>query len=58
MRTNRLLRSHFRLDGQPKKSYPTSKDAWAAALQQTGMKAYQCEFCDKWHIATRPKKGK
>lgn len=46
---NKLIRSHFRIDGIPKRSYLTMQDARDRAFD-LNKEYYKCDFCDWWHL--------
>lgn len=50
----RILGEHFNRDGTPKKSFGSQKAAIKFIDQnpKQPLKAYRCEFCKKWHVAT------
>lgn len=50
-RGNRLLRSCFTRAGKPKRTYPSQSDAKEANKRnRTSLHAYECEFCNGWHL--------
>jgi hypothetical protein len=51
----RLVGEHFKLDGRPKRSFPTREAAQRHALKyhHGHLDIYQCSFCQAWHFATR-----
>jgi hypothetical protein len=48
----RLVPTHFRADGQPKRAYESESVARAEA-ERLGMKHYRCDFCGKFHLASK-----
>jgi len=49
----RILGGHFKEDGKPKRGYATEAKAKAEAAR-FGKTYYRCDFCDRFHLATRP----
>ena len=49
----RIVPSHFRKDGKPKTGYPSEATARTEAAR-LGMTYYRCDFCDRFHLASRP----
>lgn len=49
----RILGSHFKEDGTPKRGYTTEAKAKAEATR-FGKTYYRCDFCDRFHLASRP----
>jgi hypothetical protein len=50
--TRRIVPTHFRSDGKPKRAYPNEQVARAEA-QRLGMGFYRCDFCGKYHLASK-----
>jgi hypothetical protein len=48
----RIVGSHFRKDGKPKTGYASEAVAKAEAAR-LGMAYYRCDFCDKFHLASK-----
>ena len=48
----RIVPTHFRSDGKPKRAYPNEQVARTEA-QRLGMSFYRCDFCGKYHLASR-----
>jgi hypothetical protein len=49
---DRLVPSHFRSDGRPKRGYEREDVAMMEA-QRLGMSYYRCDFCGKYHLASK-----
>lgn len=52
MEQKRIVGSHFRADGRPKRGYPNERVAREEAAR-LGMTHYRCDFCDRWHLSKR-----
>jgi hypothetical protein len=52
MAEHRIVGSHFNKDGKPKRGYEREEAARAEAAR-LGMTYYRCDFCDRFHLATR-----
>jgi hypothetical protein len=55
--------SHWRSDGVPKAAYASQRAALSVADVQRAesgvdLKAYQCDFCSSWHLATASGRGR
>ena len=50
---DRIVGSHFRKDGKPKTGYKSEAVAKAEAAR-LGMTYYRCDFCDRFHLASKP----
>lgn len=50
----RIVGSHFRADGRPKRAYSNEQVAKTEAAR-LGMSYYRCDFCDRYHLASEPK---
>ena len=48
----RIVPSHFRSDGKPKRPFASEVEARAEA-ERLGMTYYRCDFCDKYHLASK-----
>ncbi len=48
----RLVPTHFNKDGKPKRAYASERVARAEAAR-LGMSYYRCDFCDRFHLASR-----
>ena len=48
----RIVPDHFNSDGRPKRAYPDEQVARIEA-QRLGMSYYRCDFCGKYHLASR-----
>ena len=50
----RLVSEHFRLDGKPKRKFPTSEAAQKHASRHShkNLVIYRCGFCGGYHFAT------
>ena len=48
----RIVPTHFRSDGQPKRAYE-SKHLARQEAERLGMKFYRCDFCGHYHLATK-----
>ncbi len=48
----RLVPTHFNKDGKPKRGYASERVARAEAAR-LGMSYYRCDFCDRFHLASR-----
>jgi len=48
----RIIGSHFNKDGRPKRAYSTEAKAKAEA-SRFGKTYYRCDFCDRFHLASR-----
>ncbi len=48
---SRIVGSHFRADGKPKRGYVRESVARAEAAR-LGMGFYRCDFCDRYHLAS------
>jgi hypothetical protein len=51
----RLVSEHFRHDGKPKTGYETREAAEAERKRSQKGAAYQCKFCQKWHVGGQGK---
>jgi hypothetical protein len=49
---DRIVGSHFRKDGKPKTGYKSEAVAKAEAAR-LGMTYYRCDFCDRFHLASK-----
>ena len=49
---SRIVPSHFRADGKPKTAYDSK---WVAAdeAKRLGMTYYRCDFCNRYHLASK-----
>lgn len=52
MAERRIVGSHFRKDGKPKTGYASEAVARAEAAR-LGMTYYRCDFCDRFHLASK-----
>ena len=52
----RIVPSHFNREGKPKRGYPSESVAREEAAR-LGMSFYRCDFCSRWHLASRPGPG-
>jgi hypothetical protein len=52
MEPRRLVPSHFNKDGKPKRGYASEAVARAEA-DRLGMTYYRCDFCDRFHLASK-----
>ena len=50
--SKRIVPDHFNSDGRPKRGYPSEQVARAEA-QRFGKTYYRCEFCSKYHLASK-----
>lgn len=48
----RLVPTHFNKDGKPKRGYVREEVARAEAAR-LGMTYYRCDFCDRFHLASK-----
>ena len=48
----RIVPSHFNKDGKPKRGYAKEEVARAEAAR-LGMTYYHCDFCNRFHLASR-----
>jgi hypothetical protein len=48
----RIVPSHFRSDGQPKRAYER-EDVAKVEAARLGMHYYRCDFCGKFHLASK-----
>jgi hypothetical protein len=53
---DRLVPTHFRSDGQPKRGYER-EDVARAEAERLGMSYYRCDFCGKYHLASKGSEG-
>jgi hypothetical protein len=53
---DRIVPSHFRGDGQPKRAYER-EDVARMEAERLGMSYYRCDFCSKYHLAKTPDGG-
>jgi hypothetical protein len=53
MAQRRLVGSHFNRDGKPKRGYAKEEDAKAEAAR-LGMTYYRCDFCNRFHLTSKP----
>ena len=53
MASRRIVPSHFRRDGKPKTAYESEQVARAEAAR-LGMTYYRCDFCNRFHLASKP----
>ena len=53
MESRRIVGSHFRKDGRPKTAYASEEVARAEAAR-LGMTYYRCDFCNRFHLASKP----
>ncbi len=51
MIARRIVPTHFRSDGKPKRAYPNEQIARIEAAR-LGMTFYRCDFCDRYHLAS------
>jgi hypothetical protein len=49
----RIVGSHFRKDGRPKTGYSSESVARAEAAR-LGMSYYRCDFCNRFHLTSKP----
>jgi hypothetical protein len=47
----RIVPTHFRADGKPKRGYTSERVAKTEATR-LGMTHYRCDFCNRWHLAS------
>lgn len=47
-----LIREHFKVDGQPKRSFRTQELADRVAWLHD-MNSYACGFCGNWHLSNK-----
>ena len=52
MEPRRIVPSHFNQDGKPKRGYASEAIARAEAAR-LDMTYYRCDFCDRFHLATK-----
>lgn len=52
----RIVPSHFNRDGKPKRGYPKESEARDEAAR-LGMGFYLCDFCNRWHLASKQGPG-
>ena len=52
----RLVGSHFKEDGKPKRGYTSEAKAKAEAAR-FGKTYYRCDFCDRFHLASTEPRG-
>ena len=52
----KIVREHFRDDGHAKRPFDRHEAEHCAAVR--GMVAYRCDFCGRWHVATRTRGGR
>jgi hypothetical protein len=52
MESPRIVGSHFRKDGRPKTAY-NSEDVARAEAARLGMTYYRCDFCNRFHLASK-----
>jgi hypothetical protein len=48
----RIVPGHFNKDGKPKRGYVKEEVARAEAVR-FGKTYYRCDFCDRFHLASR-----
>jgi len=48
----RIVPTHFRSDGKPKRGYESEHVARTEAAR-LGMTFYRCDFCGKYHLASK-----
>jgi hypothetical protein len=48
----RIVPTHFNKDGRPKRGYVSEEVARAEAAR-LGMAYYRCDFCDRFHLASK-----
>ena len=48
----RIVPSHFRSDGKPKTGY-VREDVAKKEAARLGMTYYRCDFCDRFHLASK-----
>jgi hypothetical protein len=48
----RIVPTHFRSDGKPKRGYESESVAREEA-QRLDMNYYRCDFCGKFHLASK-----
>jgi hypothetical protein len=53
MEPRRIVGSHFNRDGKPKRGYKSEEVARAEAAR-LGMTYYRCDFCDRFHLTSKP----
>lgn len=54
--SKRLVPTHFNQDGRPKRGYASEQVAKTEAAR-LGMTYYRCDFCDRFHLATKSDRG-
>lgn len=52
MAERRIVGSHFNKDGKPKTGYASEAVARAEAAR-LDMTYYRCDFCDRFHLASK-----
>jgi hypothetical protein len=52
MASRRIVPTHFRKDGKPKRGY-TSESVARAEAARLGMTYYRCDFCDRFHLSSK-----
>jgi len=52
MVSRRIVGSHFNKEGKPKRGYVKEQVARAEAAR-LGKTYYRCDFCDRFHLASR-----
>jgi hypothetical protein len=53
MAARRIVPSHFRADGKPKTAYESESVARQEA-KRFGKTYYRCDFCNRFHLASKP----
>jgi hypothetical protein len=48
----RILGSHFKEDGKPKRGY-TSESVAKREAARFGKAYYRCDFCERFHLASK-----
>jgi hypothetical protein len=48
---SRIVGSHFRADGKPKRGYKRESVARTEAAR-LGMSYYRCDFCERFHLSS------
>jgi hypothetical protein len=52
MASRRIVPTHFRADGKPKTAYESESVARQEA-ERLGMTYYRCDFCNRFHLASK-----
>jgi hypothetical protein len=53
MEQRRMVGSHFNKHGKPKRGYASEAVARAEAVR-LDMTYYRCDFCDRFHLTSKP----